>query len=94
MRPDLADTATAEPGRSLVYNGFVASNISSMRVIATDRLEVLRTDEPDRLAIPLQPDRRLGGERYGVSLVSTSGAADKLMGTEAINRLMPDSGDH
>ena len=66
-----------------------------MRVIATDRLEGLRTNEPDRLAIALQPSRRLGGGGpYGVLLVSTSGAADKLMVTEAINRLIPDSGDH
>jgi len=90
----LTDTATAESGPSLVYNGFVASDISSMRVIATDCVEALHTDEPDRLAIPLQPDRRLGGGRYGVLLVSTSGAADKLMGTKASNRLLPDAGDH
>jgi hypothetical protein len=36
-----------------------------MRVIATDCLEALRTDESDRLAIPLQPDRRLGGLAIG-----------------------------
>jgi hypothetical protein len=43
----LTDTATAESGSFLVYNGFFASDISSMRVIATDCVEALRTDEPD-----------------------------------------------
>jgi len=48
-------------------NGSVTNHISSMRIFTTDCVELRRTGELDRLAIPPQLTRRLGEFRCGWS---------------------------
>jgi len=52
-------------GPQRMSNGSVASQVSSIRIIAVCRLEAPRTDGPHRLATPPQRESQLGRSQCG-----------------------------